>query len=241
MNQSITFSVAALLLLSGACGCTQNLASKVDIERLSANVNDMRNLNATQTTQIATLEGQLRQLIGRIEELEHSQNTQLSADLSTLKHDLSNLQRRVPPPPIVPAAALDEDESNLGALSPDVATPLGEAFGLLRTGSYTGSLQKLREAFDMSRGGDAAAIALFWTGVAYDGLGNNRDALAAYHDVVTRFPKHRRVPLALLRQGSVLVRLGDPKTAALTFKKLIAQYPKSAEAERAKERLKDVA
>ncbi len=201
----------------------------------------MRALNASQTTQLAALEVQLRQLIGRVEELEHSQNTQLSADLSNLKTDLSNLKRRVPPPPIVPAAALDEDEANVSSWPPEVAGPLGDGLEMLRTGSYTGSLQKFALAYDAGRGGDVAALTQFWSGVAYDGLGSNKEALGAYHDMTTRFPKHPRVPLALLRQGSVLVRLGDSKTAALIFKKLISQYPKSAEAERAKERLKDVA
>lgn len=229
------------LVCVGSSACTPSIATKEDVQRLSSSVNDMRALNATQTTQLATLESQLRQLVGRIEELEHSQNTQLSADLSNLKSDLSNLKRRVPPPPIVPAAALDEDESSVSMWAPEVASPLGEGLGMLRTGSYTGALQKFREAYEIGRGSEVTALTQFWSGVAYDGLGNNKEALAAYHDMATRYPKHARVPLALLRQGSVLVRLGDPKTAGLIFKKLIAQYPKSAEAERAKERLKDVA
>jgi TolA-binding protein len=57
--------------------------------------------------------------------------------------------------------------------------------------------------------------------------------------VLAKFPKSGRAPLALLRQGSLMIRLGDAKTAKVVFKKLVADYPKSAEASRARERLKE--
>lgn len=228
---------SSLLVFSG---CADNSATRIQLDRLTANINDVRNLQATQTTQIATLEGQLRQMLGRLEELEHAQNNNLTGELSALKSDLSNLQRRVPPPPIVPAQALDEDEAAVVSLPPDIAPLMNEAYANIRLGKFQEAILRLREANNISYGKDALATIQFWLGVALDGVGENRDALAAYHEVVTRYPKHPRVPLALLRQGSVLVRLGDPKTAGLTFKKLIADFPKSTEAQRAKERLKDL-
>lgn len=234
-------SLALVFTVFFTAGCAENSAMRIEMERLSSNLGDLRNLQASQTTQLAAIEGQLRQVIGRVEELEHSQNTHLSSDLSSLKNDLSNLQRRVPPPPIVPASALDEDESNLSAVPSEISSALGEGYRSLRNGDFTTALARFKEAYDLSYGKEVSALPGFWIGVAYDGLGNNREALGAYHDMTSKFPKHPRVPLALLRQGSVLVRLGDSKTAALTFKKIISDYPKSNEADRAKERLKDLA
>ncbi|MBN8551192.1 MAG: tetratricopeptide repeat protein [Deltaproteobacteria bacterium] len=241
---ALTTSVRNCLILSActliASGCAENFATKPDVERVTSSLNDIRSLQATQTTQIAALENQMRQLVGRLEELEHSQNSRLDTDLSALKSDLSNLQRRVPPPAIVPAAALDEDEASVSKLPEDMVAPMGEGFRALRLGSYQEAVSHFKEAYDYSYGKEPSALAGFWLGVAYDGLGNSREALGAYHGVASRFPKNRRTPLALLRQGSVLVRMGDSKTAALTFKKIIAEFPKSSEAERAKERLKDL-
>lgn len=225
----------------GCAGCTENFVRQPELDRVSTSLSDIRNLQATQTTQIAALENQLRQMVGRLEEMEHAQNTRVDSDLSALKNDLSNLQRRVPPPAIVPATALDEDEGGIQKLPEAMQAPMGEGFRALRSGSYAEALAHFKEAYDYGYGKDPSAIAGFWIGVAYDGLGSNREALTAYHDVATRFPKNRRTALALLRQGSVLVRLGDSKTAALTFKKIISEFPKTAEADRAKERLKDLA
>ena len=51
--------------------------------------------------------------------------------------------------------------------------------------------------------------------MAADGLGDNRRALAAYGEMIADYPKHPRASLALLRQGSVFIRLGDVNTARL--------------------------
>ncbi len=243
--QHVQYNTRASLVLASALflcsGCTENFVTRPDLDRVNSSLNDMRGLQATQTTQIAALESQLRQLVGRMEEMEHAQHTRMDTDLSALKNDLSNLQRRVPPPAIVPAMALDEDEANVSRLPEAMVTPMSEGFKALRAANFNDALSRFKEAYDYGYGKDPSALAGFWIGVAYDGLGSNRDALTAYHDVATRFPKNRRTPLALLRQGQVLVRLGDSKTAALTFKKIISEFPKTSEAERAKERLKDLA
>ena len=71
-------------------------------------------------------------------------------------------------------------------------------------------------------------------------MADNGKALAAYHEVVTKYPKHQRAALALYRQALVFIRLKDSKTAGLTLRKLIAEFPGSSEAAQAKEKLKDL-
>jgi len=64
--------------------------------------------------------------------------------------------------------------------------------------------------------------------------------LRAYTEVATRFPKSNRAPTALYRQALVLVRLGDRKTATLSLRKLVDDYPKSPEAQMAKDKIKEL-
>jgi TolA-binding protein len=89
-------------------------------------------------------------------------------------------------------------------------------------------------------GTDRAAVPLFWEGVAFDGLHDDRQALRAYAEVVSRYPKSQRAPSSLLRQASVLVRLGDPKAARLSLQKLLDDYPRAPEAAIAKDKLRDL-
>ncbi len=232
-------SVATALVLVGVCSCgVANIQD--DLRRLQSSMNDLRSFQAEQTTKISSLENQVRQISGRVEELEYSQKIKLGADLSTLKNDLSDLKRRVPPPAIVPALLLDSDEESVERMPPEIAPLFREAFQELREGKFGDAEDRLREALNLSRGTQWAADVLFWMGVCRDGVSNNREALQAYHSVVADYPKHKKAAPALLRQSAVFERLGDVQTAKTTLKKLVTDYPKTEDAARARERLRSL-
>ena len=108
----------------------------------------------------------------------------------------------------------------------------------IRQGKFTPAVGALEDAADSVHGTAQAPMVLFWLAVAQEGANANEEAVRRYIEITTRYPKSRRAPLALLRQASVMVRLGDAKTAKLSLKKLVSDYPKSEEAARAKEKLK---
>jgi TolA-binding protein len=231
--------ISGISLLAALSACA-NQALEGDLRRVQTNLNDLRGFQAEQTTKIASLETEVRQLSGRLEELEFAQNKRLGSDLTDLKRDLTDLKRRVPPPPIVPAAVLENDERSASRMPPEISPIFSEAFQNLREGRFSDAESHLREALELSRGTEWAADSLFWLGVAQEGGNNNKDALQSYYAVAKEFPKGKKAALALLRQASVLVRLGDSKTARLTLNKLISDFPRTEEAARAKERLKDL-
>lgn len=240
MTLRYLISVTQLLALMTLCGCGVSQA-KLDIERLERSQEDVRSFQAEQTTQISALRNEVRMLTGRVEELEHSQSqSSVGSEISTLKRDLSTLRRRVPPPALVPVAALEADEALAAGLSPEIGKPLDDALIALREGSYSVAVPMLQSLLDSGGGSQWTANVLFWLAVAYDGSGETKRSLTTYNDLVTNFPKHERTPLALLRQGSLLIRFGDKQTAGLVFKKLVAEYPKTAEAAQARERLRDL-
>lgn len=238
MKIKILITLTLVLLLS-ACSDEMN-KMKLDIKRIDGGLTDLRGFQSEQTTKIADLETQVRELSGRIEELQYAQNQKLGNTLDTLKSDLSNLQRRVPPPAVVPVSLLEEDEGAVGKLPSEIATQVSTALQALREGKFDKSLGYWQEVLDLSVGTEWAALALFWTGVSYEGSGDNKKAMEAYHDLVTRYPKYARAAVVMNRQASLLIRSGDKKMAKLILNKLIADYPKSPEAARAKERLKEL-
>jgi TolA-binding protein len=229
-------AIVTAIMLSGCA--TQDL--RKDITRLERSINDLRAFQAEQTDTINSLDSQVKALSGRLEELEFSQNKRLGQDLSSLKEDLSSLRRRVPPPAIVPASELEVDEVWANSVAEEAGRLLTDSLQRLREGKFNEAIPLLQNAVEQLDGTDRAAVPLFWEGVAFDGLHDDRQALRAYAEVVSRYPKSQRAPSSLLRQASVLVRLGDPKAARLSLQKLLDDYPRAPEAAIAKDKLRDL-
>jgi TolA-binding protein len=223
------------LLVSGTFGCTIEL--RQDVDRLQKSVNELRGYQAEQTTQISNLEAEVRTMQGKFEELEYSQSKKMGTEVDSLKNALSDIKRHVPPPAIVPAATLEDDERFAQTLPEDVASRFAEALQKIREGSFADAVPLLQTTLDLSSGEPQSAQILFWLGVSYEGAGDNRQALLAYNQVVNAYPKSARAPLALLRQSGVMGRIGDSKGAQAILKKLIADHPGSPEAAQARQRL----
>lgn len=227
------------LVVALATGCsTQDL--KQDIRKLERSLSDLRSYQNEQTDTINSLDSQVKQLSGRLEELEFSQNKRIGTDLSALRDDLSSLKRRVPPPSIVPASDLEVDEVWGNSLPGETARLFADALQRLREGKFDDAIPMLQNVVEQLEGTDKAGGALYWQGVAYDGAMDDRGALRSYAEVVSRYPKSTRAPSSLLRQADVLLRLGDKKAAKLTLDKLTADYPRSPEFAKAKERIREL-
>lgn len=232
-----------VLVTLGFSGCQPpGSQSRPEMENLRRAVDDVRASQADQGARLDSIQTELRELQGRIEEVEHGASAAVGGDLPQIKKDIGNLSRRIPPPAIVPVSALEQDEILSNDMPAEIGTPFAQALQKMREGAFDEALPLLQESFDRAFASDSvfAPQLLFWSGVAQDGLGDDKNALKAYHEFMTRFSKHQRAPLALLRQASVFVRLGDSKTAKLTLKKVVADFPKTSEAFQAKEKLKSL-
>jgi TolA-binding protein len=227
------------LILTGLVACSgQKL--RMDLDQAEQSINDLRSFQAEQTTQIESLRNEIRTLTGRLDLIEHTNSNQLGTDLTNLRNDLSTLKKRVPPPAGVPVEQLEADEVLAGSLPEEMGKLFSDALQKIREGQFDNAVPVLRNTLDLSYGKDWSANVLFWLGVTYEFLSDNRNALASYNEITTRFTKHPRAPLALFRQSDVLGKIGDKATAKLSFKKLIADYPKSREAALAKDKLKNL-
>ena len=231
-----SFLVILTILLSACAPQNQKLNSSVD--QLTTSLNDLRSLQAEQVAQIDSMRAAVRDLSGRVDLLEHKQQGEITSDLSAVKQDLSAMKNRMPPPAIVPAEALEEDEQVADLFPTEVAQKYIDALGRIREGKFQVSMGILEEVLDVANGAKVAPYAIFWLALSEEGANQNARAVQHYAEIISRYSKHKRAPLALLRQGSVLIRMGDTKAAKLTLKKLVADFPKSSEAVRARDRLK---
>jgi len=232
--------VAFISLIASLSACVGNAGGRVtqDLSRLERDIADIRAFQAEQTTQIARTESNLRSLVGRLEELEHSRaGSRGGQQVEALQRNIEELRKRVPPPKIVPVEALEMDEQMTISMSPQAQPVFSDALLMLRQGQFSRSVALLEEALDANAGHTSSANILFWLGVSHDGLEDHRRAVSAYHDMVSRFPQHQRAPLALLRQADVFNRLGDRSAARLTLQKIEAEFPRSPEAAIARSRL----
>jgi len=102
---------------------------------------------------------------------------------------------------------------------------------------YQVAASRFREFIKKYAKSRLVASAQFWLGESHFGLKEFDKAIVAY-DEVRRFPQSDKAAAALLRQGFAFAELGEKLNARLVLQELIEKFPQSAEAPRAKQRLK---
>ena len=82
-----------------------------------------------------------------------------------------------------------------------------------------------------------APSALYWAGNAQYALKDFRTAIATQRQVIAMYPDSQKVPDAMLNIASCLTELGDGAGARRTFEDVVAKYPNSEAAGKARQRL----
>ena len=234
-----------LTCLFTACSSGKSLvARRVDL--IDKDVQDVRSLQAEHTTEVAALRKEINMLRGTIEEMQYKNQARASADFNSPEQpELPGAERHShnivsPPPAIVPHEYVKRDLQLAETLPGVNGDMLKGSIEEASYGKFTNASLKLEELRDLSYGADWGAVVLFWLGISAEGNLNNKKAISYYHELVTSYPKHERTSVAMLRQGSVLIRERDSDTAKLIFEKLINDFPNSGAAEKAKQRLRDL-
>jgi TolA-binding protein len=231
-NQKHTSHIISLICLA-LCSCSTSV--RKDVVRLENSFDTFRKLHAEQLTQVDSINERIMSLEGRVEELEFKQKSLLGSEVSSLKDEVSSLKRRVPPPDIVPKEALLSAEDSARGLPEEISGLILKALAHIREGTFENSIPLLNAAFDQVAGKSFGAEILFWKGVSYEGLENQKEAILSYSQIVSLYTKSPLVPAALLRQAYVFKRLNDVKASTIALNKLINDFPNSQEAQSAKE------
>lgn len=102
---------------------------------------------------------------------------------------------------------------------------------------YQAAASRFRDFVKKNPKSRLTAAGQFWLGESHFALKEFDKAIVAY-DEVRRFGQTDKVAAALLRQGFAFAELGEKLNARLVLQELVEKFPQSAEAPRAKQRLK---
>jgi tol-pal system protein YbgF len=161
--------------------------------------------------------------------------------LSELRSRLSN-PAPAPPPPAdtttgggAPASTVPATPSGgTGSPGPDQMYDL--TMQQYRRGSFTTARLGFREFLRLYPNDERASDALYFVGESFAPESPD-SASAVYQDVVKRFPNSPRAPSALYKLGLLAQQRGDKAGARTFFARVLAGYPRSDEANLARDRL----
>jgi tol-pal system protein YbgF len=113
-----------------------------------------------------------------------------------------------------------------------------KAWKSLERRNYRDAIARLNEFLKMHPQSEFADNAQYWIGESYYALKEFDQAILEFDVVRRKYPSGEKVPAALLKQGFAFAELGDKVDARLILQELIARYPQSKEAVKAKEKVK---
>lgn len=108
------------------------------------------------------------------------------------------------------------------------------ALNAARSGKTAEGIRLFRDFLQKYPNGPYAANAEYWIGECLYAQGKYPEALSEFQTVNNSFPSHHKNADALLKAGMTLSKMGDKDGAAAKYRTLIATFPNSEAARRAK-------
>lgn len=108
------------------------------------------------------------------------------------------------------------------------------ALNAARSGRTAEGIQKFRDFLQKYPNGPYAANAEYWIGECLYAQGKYKEALSEFQGVNNSYPSHHKNADALLKAGMTLNKMGDSAGASEKFRALIANFPNSEAARRAR-------
>ncbi len=196
------------------------------------------------------VQSSVRQLRGRIDELENSNEA-----MRKQQRDLySDLDKRLGGAPGGSATGGGAQGGSAGSASPPVAAVppppaagssveqavYNQAFDALKASSYSVAITGFRDFLTNYPGSPLAENAQYWLGEAYYVTREYESAMTAFRTVLDKWPNSRKAPDALLKLGYTqyeLKRFGD---ARKTLNDVTQKFPSSDAAKLATSRLAQI-
>ncbi len=138
------------------------------------------------------------------------------------------------PPASAPAAA--------AAMAPAAATAAETrayeaAQGQRRIGNYQGAIVAFQNSIKQFPKSNLAPRAQYWIGDSYFNLRDFKLAISSQQTLIKTYPDSPSVPDAMLNIASSQIEMGEAINGRRTLEELVAKYPVSDAAEKAKRRL----
>jgi tol-pal system protein YbgF len=110
----------------------------------------------------------------------------------------------------------------------------------LKAGENVAAREQFTKFLEQNPKHELAVNVHYWIGETYYGEKNYESAILSYQDVIKNYPGKEKVVAAMLKQAMAFNEIKDGKSAKFVLKKLVEGYPKSDEAKKAKEMLKEI-
>jgi tol-pal system protein YbgF len=223
----------AILLLAGIAAAPALAQSKGErLDTLESRMDGVERQLANQgllemSRQIEALSGQLRQLRGDIDALQHGIE-QARAQQRDQYVDLDTRLRAA-------EAALAAAQSTVPGGSPEAEYQA--AFNLLKDGQYEEASTALKDFLAKHPEHELAPNAMYWLGEAHYVRRDYAAALAAFEGLLSGYPGNRKTADALLKVGYCQAELKRPGAARTALARVIEEFPDSPAATEAKARL----
>lgn len=124
--------------------------------------------------------------------------------------------------------------------NPDAARAYNEAFAKFESGKYAEAVRMLETFVKSYPNHVYSDNAVFWIGESYYRKRDFGRAAEQFERVGREFPAGNKVPDAILRSASCYLRLNQLLKAQKAFEKIIATYPQSVAAQKARASLAEI-
>jgi tol-pal system protein YbgF len=205
----------------------------------------VRKLSADSQATIDSTKTEMQSLNGKIDDLAESLKKP-TEDLARYRDDTDKriiaLEDRI----VRLQATLDDFTKKMTDLSrPKEVAPTPEStymkgLDAFKAGDLPGARETFTKFLEQYPQHDLAANAQYWIGETYYSEKNYEPAILAFQEVIKVYPLKDKVPAAMLKQAMAFRAIDDSKSAKYVLKKLTEGYPKSDEAAKAKELLKEI-
>ena len=235
---------------------------KAQQQAVDARINKVEEMLKSQAlldlyTQIEALKLEMNRLRGQIEVLNNNvENTgkrqrDMYLDLDTRMRRFE--QQGVPPPtaeaPAAPAAPQPATAAATGTPppTPPAAAVIADtgaetrtyeaAQGQRRVGNYQGAIVAFQNFIKQYPKSNLAPRAQYWIGDSYFNLRDFKLAIGSQQTLLKTYPDSPSVPDSLLNIASSQIEMGESIAGKKTLEELVAKYPVSEAAEKAKRRI----
>jgi tol-pal system protein YbgF len=239
MRRSLVGLGMACALVSPAWALFGDDEARKAILELRQTLEEQRQVNAEGAAvmrrsilEISTQAEQWRQELGQLrgeQERLMQENQRLSQAVLALEARIKTFE------PI----SIDQDGATL-LVSPPEKAAFDRALALLLASDFSKAAQAYVQFLNQYPTSAYTASVLYWLGNAQYASKDLRGSVNTHKRMVVQFPKHSRVPEAMLAMGNAHEELGDAKAARADWEALIKTHPSSEAASTARERLKQL-
>jgi tol-pal system protein YbgF len=116
----------------------------------------------------------------------------------------------------------------------------GAAYGDYLRGNYQLAVEQFRQFLARFPLSEQADDAQYWIGESFFNQGLYDQALAEFDNLLSTYPQGDKVPAARLKRAYTLLTMNQTETGIKELRQLLIEFPDSAEATAAKQRLEQL-